>query len=249
MKTKPAHNILFSTASIVLLFIIWQLYSISVNNPTLMPTPNSVLQRILTMFCEKETYIILFTSLGRLFLSLIMATVLGVTFGLLSGTNDKIESFFKPIIVTIRTLPVISIIVVVLIIFGNVITLYIISLLLIVPIIYQAELDGIKNIDQSLIDILRLDTDNVNKVVVKKVYIPLSIPFLRSALIDAVGLGFKVLVVAEYIAQTKVSIGRTIYMNKVNLDFTGVFAWTILLLLFVQIIEWVVERSLKYNSN
>ena len=249
MKTKPAHNILFSTASIILLFIIWQLYSISVNNPTLMPTPNSVLQRILTMFCEKETYIILFTSLGRLFLSLIMATVLGVTFGLLSGTNDKIESFFKPIIVTIRTLPVISIIVVVLIIFGNVITLYIISLLLIVPIIYQAELDGIKNIDQSLIDILRLDTDNVNKVVVKKVYIPLSIPFLRSALIDAVGLGFKVLVVAEYIAQTKVSIGRTIYMNKVNLDFTGVFAWTILLLLFVQIIEWVVERSLKYNIN
>jgi len=249
MKTKPAHNILFSTASIILLFIIWQLYSISVNNPTLMPTPNSVLQRILTMFCEKETYIILFTSLGRLFLSLIMATVLGVTFGLLSGTNDKIESFFKPIIVTIRTLPVISIIVVVLIIFGNVITLYIISLLLIVPIIYQAELDGIKNIDQSLIDILRLDTDNVNKVVVKKVYIPLSIPFLRSALIDAVGLGFKVLVVAEYIAQTKVSIGRTIYMNKVNLDFTGVFAWTILLLLFVQLIEWVVERSLKYNIN
>ena len=89
----------------------------------------------------------------------------------------------------------------------------------------------------------------MNKVVVKKVYIPLSIPFLRSALIDAVGLGFKVLVVAEYIAQTKVSIGRTIYMNKVNLDFTGVFAWTILLLLFVQLIEWVVERSLKYNSN
>jgi len=210
-----------------------------------MPSPDDVLQRISSMVVDGETYTVLFTSLARLFLSLIMATILGVSLGLLSGTNDKIESFFKPIIVTIRTLPVISIIVVVLIIFGNVTTLYIISLLLLVPLIYQAELDGIKNIDQSLIDVLRLDTDNIGKVVIKNVYIPLTVPFLRSALIDAVGLGFKVLVVAEYIAQTNVSIGRTIYMNKVNLDFTGVFAWTVILLFFVLLIEWIVEKSLK----
>lgn len=247
MKTNWMHNALFSTFSIVLLFIIWQFYSISVNNPTLMPTPINVLNRILEMLVDKETYIIIFTSLSRLLLSLILATVLGVTFGLLSSLNRKVEAFFKPIIVTIRTLPVISIIVVILIIFGNVITLYIISLLLLFPIIYQAELDGIKNIDKSLIDVLRLDTVDVSKVAITKVYIPLSIPFLKSALIDAVGLGFKVLVVAEYIAQTNVSIGRSIYMNKVNLDFNGVFAWTALLLVFVLLIEWIVEQSLKQD--
>ena len=245
MKNKSKYNSLFSTASIILLFIIWQVYSIYVNNATLMPTPLSVLQRFMDMLCEKETYITLFTSLGRLLFSLVLAILLGTIFGLLSGVNDKVEAFFRPIIITIRTLPVISIIVVILIIFGNTVTLYIISLFLLVPIIYQAELDGIRNIDSSLLDVLRLDTDNVNKVVVKSVYLPLSIPFLRSALIDAVGLGFKVLVIAEYIAQTKVSIGRTIYMNKVNLDFTGVFAWTLMLLIFVLLIEWIVEKSLR----
>jgi NitT/TauT family transport system permease protein len=204
-----------------------------------------VFNRLFELALSKQTYVILFSSLARMLLSLFLATFLGVFMGLVSGVNTKVEAFLKPIIITIRTLPVISIIVVVLIIFGNEITLYIISLLLLFPIIYQAELDGIKHIDPRVVDVLKLETKKVNKVVVFNIYLPLSIPFLRTALIDAVGLGFKVLVIAEYIAQTNSSIGKTIYMNKINLDFTGVFAWTIVLLIFVLVIEWIVERVLK----
>jgi NitT/TauT family transport system permease protein len=245
MTRKTVLNTLFSTGSIVLIFLIWQLYAISVNNPTLMPSPLMVIERFGELLVECDTYRILLTSLSRLVLSLLLATGLGMFFGLLSAINEHIEAVFRPFIVTIRTLPVISIIVVILIIFGNVITLYIISLLLLFPIIYQAELDGIKNIDSLLIDVLILETDHINKDVIKHVYFPLSVPFLRSALIDAVGLGFKVLVVAEYIAQTQTSIGREIYMSKVNLDFTSVFAWTLMLLVFVLVIEIAVQKSLK----
>jgi NitT/TauT family transport system permease protein len=245
MTRKTVLNTLFSTASIAFIFLVWQIYAISVNNPILMPDPFMVIKRFIELLQEQETYRILFTSLSRLLLSLLLATGLGMFFGLFSAINDQVEAFFKPIIVAIRTLPVISIIVVILIIFGNVITLYIISLLLLFPIIYQAELDGIRNIDSLLIDVLKLETNDINKDVVKHVYFPLSIPFLRTALIDAVGLGFKVLVVAEYIAQTQTSIGREIYMSKVNLDFTSVFAWTLMLLVFVLVIEIAVQKSLK----
>ena len=126
--------------------------------------------------------------------------------------------------------------------------MYIISLLLLFPIIYQAELDGVKNIDPLLIDVLKLESDATNTNVLKLVYFPLSIPFLRTALIEAVGLGFKVLVVAEYIAQTKVSIGKEIYYAKINLEFTDVFAWTIMLLVFVLLIEYIVEKLLSPRS-
>ncbi len=213
-----------------------------------MPDPVKVINRLLEMLVTKETYIVIFTSLSRLLLSLLLAVLSGTILGLLSGVSKKVEAFLKPIIVTIRTLPVISIIIVILIIFGNTVTLYIISLLLLFPIIYQAELDGIKNIDSLLIDVLRLECDAKNTTVLKEVYFPLSIPFLRTALIDAVGLGFKVLVVAEYIAQTKVSIGKEMYMAKVNLEFTDVFAWTLILLIFVLLIECVVEKILTIKK-
>lgn len=240
---------LFSTASILLLFLLWQIYAISVNNPTLMPHPLDVLQTLGVLLTQSDTYITIFTSLSRLLLSLLMATVLGTILGLLSGVNHNIEAFLRPLIITIRTLPVISIIVVILIIFGNTTTLYIISLLLLFPIIYQAVLDGVKNVDPLLIDVVRLECDDTNTVVLKNLYFPLSMPFLRSALIEAVGLGFKVMIVAEYIAQTNVSIGREIYVSKVNLAFSDVFAWTILLLLFVLIIEHLVEVLIQKTSS
>lgn len=245
MTNKRLVHTLFSASSILIIFIVWQLYSVSVNNPTLMPDPIKVFQRFFEMLVDKDTYVVVFTSLGRLLLSLVFATLLGTILGLLSGIHSSVEAFLKPIVVTIRTLPVISIIIVVLIIFGNTITLYIISLLLLFPIVYQAELDGVKNIDPLLIDVLKLESDATNTNVLKLVYFPLSIPFLRTALIEAVGLGFKVLVVAEYIAQTKISIGREIYMAKINLEFTDVFAWTLILLIFVLLIEFVVEKLLS----
>jgi NitT/TauT family transport system permease protein len=240
---------LFSTASILTLFLLWQIYAIYVNNPTLMPHPMNVVQTLFKLLRDSDTYIVIFTSLSRLLLSLLMATVLGTLLGLFSGVNKNIEAFLRPFIITIRTLPVISIIVVILIIFGNTTTLYIISLLLLFPIIYQAVLDGVKNVDPLLIDVVRLESEHSNTVVLKNVYFPLSIPFLRSALIEAVGLGFKVMVVAEYIAQTNVSIGREIYVSKVNLAFSDVFAWTILLLLFVLVIEHLVEKIIQKTSS
>jgi len=245
LKNKGVISSLFSVSSILIMFVAWQLYSISINNPTLMPDPINVFKRLYEMLVDKDTYVVVFTSLSRLLLSLVLATVLGTILGLLSGIHSTVEAFLKPLIVTVRTLPVISIIIVILIIFGNTATLYIISFLLLFPIIYQAELDGVKNIDRLLIDVLRLECDDTNTNVLKLVYFPLSIPFLRTALIEAVGLGFKVLVVAEYIAQTKVSIGKEIYMAKVNLEFADVFAWTIMLLLFVLLIEFTVEKLLS----
>jgi ABC-type nitrate/sulfonate/bicarbonate transport system permease component len=182
-------------------------------------------------------------------ISIALSAVLGTVFGLLSGVEKRVELFFRPLVSTLRTLPVISIIIVILIVFGNEITLYIISLLLLFPIIYQAVLDGVKNIDSLLIDVVKLDSSSSNYDALRMVYFPLSIPFLRSALIDAVGLGFKVLVVAEYIAQTNQSIGKTIYMHKINLEFTDVFAWTLMLLVFVLIIEGLVEKFLKIKCD
>lgn len=214
-----------------------------------MPGPLSVLNRFFEMFLEKNTYLILFSSLYRLMISISLSAVLGTIFGLMSGVEKKVELFFRPLVSTLRTLPVISIIIVILIVFGNEITLYIISLLLLFPIIYQAVLDGVKNIDSLLIDVVKLDSSSRNYDALRMVYLPLSIPFLRSALIDAVGLGFKVLVVAEYIAQTNQSIGKTIYMHKINLEFTDVFAWTLMLLVFVLIIEGLVEKLLKIKCD
>jgi NitT/TauT family transport system permease protein len=239
------NNKVFSFVSIIVLFVVWQFYSIKVNNEILMPYPKDVVKSLINILSNIESYKVILYSVFRVIFALSISFVLGTIFGMISGLNEKAMFALKPIITSIRTLPVISIIIVVLIIFGNNITLYIVILLLLFPIIYQSVLDGVKNIDSLLLDALKLEADFTNFNSFKLVYFPLSIPHIKTALIDSIGLGFKVLVVAEYIAQTNLSIGKTIYMHKVNLEFSDVFAWTLMLLVFVLLFEWIVEKTLK----
>lgn len=231
----------------MLLLIVWQIYAIQVNNPYLMPEPLKVFIAFFSLLGDGDTYLILLTTLSRLLISITVSTFFGLTLGLISGVHYQVEALLKPIVVSLRTLPVISIIVVVLILYGNTMSLYIISFLLLFPLIYQSELDGIKNIDPSLLDVLRLDCENCSWPAVKLVFFPLAMPHLRTGIVQSAGLGIKVLVVAEYIAQTTRSIGRELYLNRINLEYAKVFAWTIILVILVVMIEHVVNRYVKYS--
>lgn len=238
---------ILSTFSIILVLIIWQIYAIKVNNPYLMPDPIKVLIEFFKLLGEGSTYIIILTTIKRLFISIALATTFGLILGLLSGIHYQIEALLKPIIVSLRTLPVISIIVVVLILYGNTTSLYIISFLLLFPLIYQSELDGVKNIDPLLLEVLKLDCDKCSWQAIKMVFFPLALPHLRTGILQSAGLGIKVLVIAEFIAQTRISIGRELYFNRINLEYSRVFAWTLILIIIVVVIEHFVTRYVKYT--
>ena len=212
-----------------------------------MPEPIQVFKDLVGLLGEWRTYKIILTTLSRLFVSIGLATFFGLTLGLISGIRYQVEALLKPIVISLRTLPVISIIVVVLILYGNTSSLYIISFLLLFPLIYQSELDGIKNIDPLLIEALKLDCKNCSWPAVKMVFFPLSLPFLRTGILQSAGLGIKVLVVAEFISQKSPSIGRELYFNRINLEYSKVFAWTMILIFIVLVIEHLVNRYLKYS--
>lgn len=248
-KENLAISHALSTTTVFLIIIVWQLYAMKIDNSFLMPNPIDVFWEFLNLFTEKQTYIVLGYTFFRLIVSVSTAAILGLIFGLLSGVFYQIEALLKPVIITLRTLPIISIIVIILILYGNTWSLYIISFLLLFPIIYQAELDGVKNIRPLLIDVLKLECDRCSLPAVRAVYIPLSFPFYRTSLLQSAGLGIKVLVIAEFIAQTKNSIGWELYFHRINLEYPIVFAWTFVLILLVTIIEHFVVRYIKYQTN
>ncbi|PAT01957.1 hypothetical protein CI105_03615 [Candidatus Izimaplasma bacterium ZiA1] len=233
-----------STLSVFILILIWQLYSIKINNSIIMPQPFDVLETLWELLISLKTYSIILATFKRLFITIGISTLLGLSLGLISGMHYQLEAFLKPIVVSLRTLPVISIIVIVLILYGNVFSLYIITFLLLFPIIYQAELDGVKHIDPLLISVLKLECNRCSPRGIRMVYLPLSLPFLRTGIIQSAGLGIKILVVAEYISQAKVSIGREIYLGRINLEYNLVFAWSIILIIVVLLVEHLVEKYL-----
>lgn len=98
-----------------------------------------------------------------------------------------------------------------------------------------------------MVDVYKLE-DNRLITGLKHCYIPLINTQIKTALLQSAGLGIKVLVMAEYLSQTKTSIGNSLYLAKVTLEFDQVFAWTILLILMAIVLSILIERYSLRNS-
>jgi len=212
-----------------------------VSSPLLLPSPLAVFQALLRLFANARSLLAMAMTLLRLLIAMAIALVLGGTLGIIAGFKSGFSRFFSPIVTILRTVPVISVIVIILILFGLKLTPYLITFLMIFPLIYQAFHDGIRNIDSELVDVYKLE-DNRMITGLRFCYLPLMRNEIETVLMQSAGLGIKVLVMSEYLSQTRNSIGNSLYLAKINLAYDEVFAWTILLIVLAVGFEAVINH-------
>ena len=232
---------LWISSSIFVLFMIWVITYQAIDHQLIMPSPQSVFLSLFDLLTHMTSLGIIATSIFRLFISIALSTVLGIILGMLSGLNQKVSWVLKPYVTILRTIPVISIIVILLILFGYKITPFIITFLMVFPIVFQAAESGIKAINRELIDVYNLEKHDFI-ISIRDLYFPMIQKYLILSFLQSFGLGLKVLVMAEYLGQTRNSIGNSLYLAKTNLNYSEVFAWTILLILISFAIEHAVHR-------
>jgi NitT/TauT family transport system permease protein len=228
------------SSSIFVIFIIWVLTYQAIDHPLIMPSPQSVFLSLFQIITNLNSLNIIIMSIFRLILSIIISAILGIILGMLSGLNQKFSWVMKPYVTILRTIPVISVVVILLILFGYRITPFIITFLMVFPIVFQAAESGIKAINHELIDVYKLEEHHFF-ISLKCLYFPMIQKYLFLSFLQSFGLGLKVLVMAEYLGQTRNSIGNSLYLAKVNLDYSEVFAWTILLILISFGIEYMIH--------
>lgn len=231
----------WTTSSFISIIFIWFIISLAINHPLLLPSPLTVAEAFFIMLSKIDTWVILGLTLLRLLLAIMLSGCLGLILGSLAGLYPKINWVMRPYVTIFRTIPVISIIVILLIILGYQITPYLITFLMVFPLIFQAAYEGITHIDQAYLDIYRLEMHQPH-LAYKHLYYPLMRPYMILGLLQSVGLGLKVLVMAEYLSQTKHSVGNELYLAKTYLDYTSVFSWTILLILIAIGLEYGIHR-------
>ena len=230
----------YGSLSILLLLIFWQLLTITIGNTYIFPSPIKVFGTLLVLLRNLSTYEVIFLTLFRLLIALIIAIILGVIFGLFSSNSAFLKDFLHPIVQLLRTLPVASIIVIILILVGNKVSLYIITFLMIFPIIYQATISGTENISNDLKDNIRLEPQHKMHIMFQ-IHLPLAWPYIKTAFFQSFGLGFKVIVMAEFISQTTKGIGNELYQGSISINYELVFAWTIIIIILVMLMEYFMK--------
>ena len=234
-------KLIIGSLSIITVLLIWQIFSVQIDNQFILPGPLKVFKAFLELLKNISTYQIIGLTLFRLFIAFIFSLVFAVILGLLAGNYSLIDEFLWPLVSALRTLPVASIIIIIIILMGRNYSLYLITFLMIFPIIYEATKQGVLNIDKSLKDAIALETHN-QLTIMTKLHFPLVLPYIKTAILQSVGLGFKVIVMAEFIAQTSKGIGRALFNGSISINYELVFAWTLIIIFIVAIFEFSINK-------
>lgn len=226
-------------------FVFWILLDFSFKNNYIVPGVGKTIEAFFDLFGEGNTYIILGFTITRLLIVVFCCLILGVILAVLSYLSYRFKAFLKPVITLIKTLPIAVVIILLLIMFTREHAPMIVVGVVVFPLIYTATLSGLENIDSFIIDEVKMLSNN-NIQIVKSIYLPLTFPYILTSIIQSFGLGLKVLVMAEYLSQPKYSIGNEIvFYQDVAVSMEYVYAWSMILILFVLIFEFLISYTTK----
>lgn len=238
----------FYLLGVLFIFVIWIILHARFENDYIVPSVDLTFKALFNLFGQKQTYLVLGYTLIRLLISVGVCLVLGVILAVFSNLNYRIKAFFKPTIVLLKTLPIAVVIILLLIMFTREYAPFYIVSVVVFPLIYEATLTGLENIDPNIKDEVKMLSSN-NSMVVKKIYLPLTLPYIITSLIQSFGLGLKVLVMAEYISQPAYSIGNElVYYKDIAIEMEYVYAWSLILIVFVLFVEFLIAYVTKKKA-
>lgn len=224
--------------------IVWQIAAVWTNNHILLVGPARVLQVLVHNMMQPDFLRIVLYSFLRIGLGFFLALCVGLALGAVGYCFPITEEAAAPVIATLKSIPVASFVVLLLIWFGSAKLSFFISFLIVFPNVYVNTIAGIKSADEKLLEMADVFAmSRMSRFLY--IYRPALMPYLSSCLKISLGMSWKSGVAAEVIGLPDYSLGERLYMSKIYLDTAGLFAWTLMIVLISFMFEKLVLMLVK----
>lgn len=226
--------------SMFFFFIIWERVALYIDNSLLFPRVSEIFLSLKNLVASGDFTLILWNTLSRFFISIVFSLILAIIFSVASYRYEVIGFLLFPFIIFLRAVPTIAIIIVVLIWSSVERVPIVVGMLILFPILYESILGGIKNVDKNLLKMSKVFKVPTKRVV-RDIYIPSIYYSISSNIPSYIGLTFKVIIAGEVLSQESLSIGGEIFINKIYLESSNIFAWIIVVI----VLNYLLEKGLK----
>ena len=250
MRSKTAKNFIFALIPPAFWLGVWQLAAFCVDerlsgkgNELLLPYPATVLSALVRLLGEREFFLTVFASLGRILMGLALGTLLGVTLAVLTCASIWADRLLSPAIRVVRAAPVASFILLVVLWTDKNFVPVVISALMVVPVVWGNLSRGIRETDPQLLELARAYGFSGWKTV-RLVYLPCLRPYFVSAITTATGLAWKSGVAAEVLCLPSSAMGTQIFNTKYYVEIPELFAWTAVVVTLSLLLEKLLRSVL-----
>lgn len=241
-------KILPTLLAILSLLIIWQLISLWVGFPAIFPSLPDLFKNIADLL------------ISDYFFSQLSATVLrglvgfGISFivAFIAATTASFstfwKAFFQPFIVVIRSIPVISLVLIALLWFAPSNLPVFIALLTMLPILYQNILSGLEQTDKRLVEMATVFGKSEAEIF-HLIYMPSARKIIFAGVSTAMGFGWRAIIIGEVLAQPLRGIGTSMKQAQAYINVSELIAWTVVAIGVSYLFEFLIKGLEKLKTN
>ena len=232
---------------VILWIAVWEAVYLLIGRDIYFPSPISVVKTFFGLLTEKATWTIIGFSIYRTLFALLASAVLGVIFGMACGLNRTMFDVINPLMVILKSTPVVSVIIIAIIWFRSSDVPIFSGFLMCFPIVFTGTVAGIRGTDPKLIEMCSFyKVGRLEKL--RSLYFPSSRPYINASVVSAIGICWKAVAAAEVLSMPRLSIGANLFFAKTSLDPALLFAWTAIIILLSFVFETIYAKVSGYDK-
>lgn len=229
---------------IVFWMVVWQIADMVVDNRLILAGPIRVVEALVEQLAKSDFWAVCAASTGRIAAGFLISFVAGLGLAVFAHRVRFVRELLDPVMSLLKTIPMVSIVIMLLIWVGNqALTIYL-SFLIVLPLIYINMLTGLDHVDPQMLEMARVFRIGAWKRFFY-IYRPAFMPFLVSSCKMSLGMSWKAGIMAEVLATPNPSIGKEMMQAKTFLDTPDLFAWTVVVIVLSLVFEKVFMELLK----
>lgn len=223
---KSLRKFVAGALSVGLLLLLWQVIAWSVGKPELIPTVPRLVGAFIELAGSEHFLRSVGTTVMRGLVGMVLSLVVAAGVAVVLSRKAWMEELFRPLFVVMRSVPVISFILLALIFLRPESIPLLIAFLTMFPLLCENLTKGLKNLRpeaEVLAQTFRLQRVNYYT----QVLYPQLQPFLFSGLASAAGFGWRAIIMGEVLSQCAFGIGSEMKRAQVFIDVPSLLGWTV----------------------
>jgi NitT/TauT family transport system permease protein len=244
LKRLMKNKYVQTAAAVLASLAVWQIAAMAVGERILLASPVAVIARLFTLIPEPNFFGAIWFSFIRIVGGFMIGLFSGTLLAIAAGRFSSVDIFLKPVMATVKSVPVASFIVIALIWLSSSELSVFISFLIVLPVVYANVLGGIRSIPREMNIMADVYHMPWHKRLIY-IWLPAVRPYLMSACSSALGMSWKAGVAAEVIGLPTGSLGEAVYDAKIYFNTTDLLAWTVVIVAVSVVFEKIFMLLLK----
>ena len=225
--------------------VLWQILYLTVNNTILMSGPAETAAAFFALVRTAVFWTAVLNSLGKILAGFFSGYICGFLLASSASKKSLLRDFLSPAISLCKSVPVASFVILALLIAGSSYLSVLISFIIVFPQVYTAVLSGYSNTDQKLAELA--DIYRMPRIYrFAALYLPALSPFLLSSFRVSLGMAWKSGIAAEVIGAANSTMGEQLYLAKLYLDTSRLFAYTAAIIILSALSEALLSRCFGF---